>query len=123
MKIKADFVTNSSSTSFVVMGTEIKFSDIDIKKFQKIKAKETVTLEDIMEDPYGYIDNHITGTALSFSQGSEYGEGNIMIGLEYTQMDLDETLGQFKERSKRLIKEKFGVDVEVHHIQEAWMDN
>jgi len=121
MKIKTDFVTNSSSSSFVVIGSHIEAENIPIEKFQKIKAKIQVTTEEILEDPYEYIDPLLRGTDLEYSQGCEYGDG-LMIGIPYTSMGEDETLRQFRQRVKEGIKECIGVDVEPGHIEECWMD-
>lgn len=122
MKIKSDFVTNSSSSSFVVIGAHIEPDMIDLERFQKIKKKENVTVEQIMEDPYEYLDPMLRGSDLQYSQGCTYGEG-LMIGIPYTSMDEDETLKEFRRRVKDQIKEKLGVEVITpDHIEECWMD-
>lgn len=121
MKIKTDFVTNSSSSSFVVIGIHLDTDTIDVERFQRIKKKVSVTIEQLMEDPYEYLDPMLKGSDLEYSQGCEYGDG-LMIGIPYTSMGEDETLRQFRQRVKDEIMEKFGADVNPGHIEECWMD-
>ena len=37
-------------------------------------------------------------------------------------MNDDETLGQFKSRVKKAIKDSLGIDSDVGHIEECWHD-
>jgi hypothetical protein len=127
MKIKSDFVTNSSSSSFVVMGVQIDTEQIPVEILEAIQKKHP-ELNDVkpeeLFDKYVYdvLDCLVDGSDLSSSYGYEY-EGYVMVGLQYTIMDDNETLGQFKERAKQLILEKLGVEVEkVYHIEDCWMD-
>lgn len=123
MKIKTDFVTNSSSSSFVVMGIHVDMDKVDISKMQNIKSKRTFTIEDFMEDPYEYLDPHLKGTDLTWSSGSCYDDDDLMIGICYTSMGDDETLGEFKQRVRDQVKERLGYDATPGHIEECWMDN
>jgi hypothetical protein len=124
MKVKVDFVTNSSSTSFVVMGASIYLDKIPDEYMDTIAKEHNLDKETMMEDPYETIENFLRGSDLSYSFGSSYDDkDSVMVGICYTQMQDDETLANFKRRIKLQILEKFGVATQVGHIEECWMDN
>ena len=118
MKIKVDFVTNSSSSSFVVMGNCIEISNIPEGILQKIQEKEEIDMEDLQYN----LDVFTEGTDLQFSTGYEF-DGVISVGIPYTRMKDNEMLGGFKERVKQQVLDSFGIEIDPGHIEDCWMDN
>jgi hypothetical protein len=135
MKLKEDFVTNSSSSSFVALGATFERSEFfkaNIQKIKEIYEKDgrvlpfdptNVTYDDIYDlydEMWEIVEDLMAGTELECSfrhSDSDY----LMIGVPYTSMPDDETMGQFKERVQKLL-EDFGHNGRVHHIEECWMD-
>jgi hypothetical protein len=119
MKIKTDFVTNSSTTSFVVIGLNINASDIPEDYVKAAAEKKDTTVETMKEDTYDLLESLLHGSDLSYAF-PEYGDP--MVGIRYSNMDDDETLREFKSRVRLQILETLGITNKPYHIEEAWRD-
>lgn len=97
MKVRTGFVSNSSTTSFCIVGSYVK------------------DLGDEFEDKL-----YELGSKLS-SYGYDW-SGDRYVGLSIRQMNDEETLAEFKERAK---KELAGIGIEVDTVVvmvEGWWD-
>ena len=95
MKIRSGFVSNSSSSSFLIYGTEL-----------------TPKLEEALEAKYGDEDFDVYDIMekedLRYYPETEFG---TVVGIDFTDMGEDETPRQFKARVKTKLEEVFGVPI------------
>ena len=100
MKIRNGFVSNSSSSSFLVYGSECPRSvENDEKCAELIKELG-------IEYIYGYEDEGISDC----------------IGLSWDEVKDDETGKQFKERVEEAVKKILGNNVKCWTLSAAWRD-
>ena len=97
MKIKIGFISNSSSSSFVIFGRT--YSIDTIAKKANINTED----EDYdCENLYEFLDK----TNLTYH--SDHEDGCYYIGLPLININDNETFAQFKKRVKKEVIEKFG---------------
>ena len=118
MKLKMDFVTNSSSTSFTMVGDCFETYDLmENKKLMEIIMKDCyvddLNDKDEIYECFRESIHELPGVDVySF-------EDTFYLGLDIDKMKDEETLKQFKERAKEVLK-NLGIDnVNVDIITET----
>lgn len=124
MKIKADFVTNSSSSSFVAMGISIEdelFNENNIILLQNEMPEHTINEDNISEFSYELLECLLKGTDLSYAIMSW--DQIFLVGLPFSDMRDDETLAEFKKRANDQVQKVFNdPNLQTYYMEECWMD-
>lgn len=108
MKIRSDYVSNSSSSSFMLVGKPFNDEElVKIAEHNKIGGPDATDYEDWdMYDIVEALENKFKD--LDFHYGLEnYGE-DVCIGMEYNSMKQDETRKEFEKRIAGRLKELTG---------------
>ena len=115
--ISMDFITNSSSSSYTMIGIYVDsglLTKNHLIKIQNALPNEKITMNDLEDYLYDYIEILIKGTDLDYNQDPDSG---LILGISYTDMKDEETLREFKDRIKQSLKSIFGVDIELAVIR------
>ena len=128
MKIRQGFVSNSSSSSFLIMGTVFEsdeFLNLTYfkNKYESYCEKEGIECEFESDDFEEFVRDDFYLDGLDVENMYDYGSGEYYVGLSYSEMKGDETLNQFRLRTKQTLNDVLGVKVEhVSWMQECWRD-
>ena len=115
MKIRIDFVSNSSSSSFMLVGAYFNDEEIKnawLKLHPKDSKKFNEDFEEYDEDYYtsDIADDLADELGLIYMRGIDNYFGEHCIGLTYGKMDANETKAQFEKRIVDKLNTAFEVD-------------
>jgi len=115
MKIRTGFVSNSSSSSFLIYGVSIEKDEFldKLNIDSDTEEHEDFDVWELYDDVAG---------ELGMDYHSPYDWDEVFIGASWDSIGDDETGAQFKERITKKLKEKFGDDIIVSTYSEAWHD-
>lgn len=126
MKIRYGFVSNSSTSSFMIYGVYLDYSTEEI--FKKLIATGVLDPKVIDSDEYADSDYETL-----YSTFSRFREKDLIaenpsdcgwyIGMSPKCIGEDETMKEFKERVSKTLKELLGEDLPtIGWHEEAWME-
>jgi len=109
MKVRNGFVSNSSTSSFLIYGVCLEESEL----LDLLGLDEDADVWDVLEE---------LEEELEMDYYSPYDWGEHFIGLSWDTVGDAETGAQFKAKIEKKLKEKFGDDIKCDTHEGAWHD-
>lgn len=114
MKVRSGFVSNSSSSSFLIYGAWVDVSKV--KDMLKSKLSEE-DLKELEEDPYMLGE---FADSLPMYYHFDYESDACAFGRSFSSIKDDETGKGFKDSVKEKLREMFGEDVKCDTIRHEY---
>jgi hypothetical protein len=108
MKIRNGFVSNSSSSSFVIYGAEFDINDL-IEEFKDVYEKVGENERDLLDELFDEFEYYYDGSFVE----------SVYVGVPLVYMKDDETFGQFKARVKAMLDAQMKRDVKCETFDGA----
>jgi len=121
MKLKQDFITNSSTVCFVAWGLSYNCYDFTEENKEKMKVLYEKKYNEPMPDEFSSTPIELLLENTSLEYAIFYDGDWVGIGMPFTKMKDEETFGEFKERVKADFL-KIGISDNPVYIEEAWRD-
>lgn len=108
MKIRTGFVSNSSTSSFLIYGTSLSLDEIT----RRLNIIDT------------YVSTYIVRNMIREKLGDDYVVAapwdDIYIGRSWSSIGDDETGAQFKQRIEKELTDLLGPNLDLYTCEEAW---
>ena len=128
MKIRVSNVTNSSSTSFCIIGREFDASELIqnehfIKKIKELLPDYVLDKDEnnVMSDLL-YELKRIHKEFSGYDSHSQYGDDNVYFGKDIHACDENKTIKEHKEEVTKVFNDLFGDKKNAEILTDGWYD-